>query len=133
MRTYRLSERRQRLGLTQAVLAKRADVHPSQVSQAETKGAPQWAVKRLRRALVVEEMRFRDARQNEWRIARQRLLLRLLGPETAKEALIAALLDRAWRLLDCGETEAADALLEFVPEQLASELLDEFFFEDRAS
>ena len=34
---------------------------------------------------------------------------------------------RAWALLEAGEAEAADAILEFVPEKAATALLDEFF------
>lgn len=41
--------------------------------------------------------------------------------------VIKLMLDRAWALLDAGECEAADALLEFVPEWQATKLLDEFF------
>lgn len=50
-----------------------------------------------------------------------------LGP--ARAELQRLMLDRAWALLDMGECEAADALLEFVPEKLATALLDEYFDE----
>lgn len=75
----------------------------------------------------------RDAAFAKWaaeekaRIARQRrFLTRGKGPGVAK--MIQAMLDRAWELLDAGETEAADALLEFVPAPDAEKLLNEFFF-----
>ena len=50
-----------------------------------------------------------------------------LGP--ARAELQRIMLDRAWALLEMGECEAADALLEFVPEKLATALLDEYFDE----
>lgn len=62
------------------------------------------------------------------RVRRQRALFAAnLGP--ARADLQRAMVDRAWELLDCGECEAADALLEFVPEKAAGDLLDEFFDE----
>lgn len=74
----------------------------------------------------------RDAAFDLWasaervRIWRQRIYLTSIhGP--IKDALVRRLLDRAWELLDAGECEAADALLEFVPEPDATALLDEFF------
>jgi len=64
-----------------------------------------------------------DERQ---RIADQRrVFAENLGPARAK--LQAMMLDRAWALLEAGECEACDALLEFVPESAADQLLDEFF------
>lgn len=60
------------------------------------------------------------------RVAVQRAAFQaLMGPSRAH--LQQLMLDRAWFLLDSGECEAADALLEFVPEAAASALLDEFF------
>jgi hypothetical protein len=60
------------------------------------------------------------------RIARQRAAFaENLGP--ARAELQRLMLDRAWELLDAGEAEAADALLEFVPEAEADALLEEFF------
>lgn len=64
--------------------------------------------------------------QEDERIRRQRLFLSRIGGEVQKE-LVRAMLLRAWDLLDAGEVEAADALLEFVPEGDARELLDAFF------
>lgn len=60
------------------------------------------------------------------RVARQRAVFRNnMGP--ARVELQQAMLDRAWDLLCLDECEAADALLEFVPEDAATALLDEFF------
>lgn len=80
------------------------------------------------------EKRARDRAYAEWaaqenaRIARQREAFRAnLGP--ARAELQRLMLDRAWELLDAGEAEAADALLEFVPEAEAEALLREFFDE----
>lgn len=60
------------------------------------------------------------------RIAGQRKAM-LRVPSRQRRALVALMLGRAWELLDCGECEAADALLEFCPEPDATKLLDEFF------
>jgi hypothetical protein len=66
------------------------------------------------------------AAQEQRRITRQRrFLTRGQGPGVEK--IIQAMLDRAWDLLDAGEAEAADALLEFVPAERAEALLREFF------
>jgi hypothetical protein len=71
-----------------------------------------------------------DAAFDEWaakeaeRVATQRGALAKAQPNAE---VIKLMLDRAWALLDASECEAADALLEFVPEEVASKLLDEFF------
>ena len=78
----------------------------------------------------------RDAAFAEWaaqqksRVAGQRELWRVSGFGPEKAALKQAMLDRAWELLDAGEVEAADAILEFLPEADAVKLLDEFFREE---
>lgn len=60
------------------------------------------------------------------RIARQRAAMKgNMGPAPAE--LQRLMLERAWDLLEAGECEAADALLEFVPEDKADALLNEFF------
>ncbi len=69
------------------------------------------------------------AEENE-RIAKQRAAFDALPECKWKQALKQAMLDRAWRLLDDGYTEAADMLLEFVTENDATDLLDEFFKDD---
>jgi len=76
----------------------------------------------------------RDARNREFeawaaaeraRVAAQRAAFaKAYGPSADLQRLM---LDRAWALLEAGECEAADALLEFVPEWAATQLLDEFF------
>lgn len=73
----------------------------------------------------------RDAQQfSQWcadervRILLQRNVFKQAGDA---EALRLAMLERAWWLLDGGEPEAADALLEFVPAEHADRLLSEFF------
>lgn len=78
------------------------------------------------------EKRAHDAAFAKWaaeervRIAAQRAAMQgNMGP--ARAELQRLMLDRAWTLLDAGECEAADALLEFVPEPAATALLDEFF------
>jgi hypothetical protein len=59
---------------------------------------------------------------------REPLSSRRRGPWRGR--LIEMMLDRAWLLLDSGEAEACDALLEFVPEDRAEALLREYFKED---
>jgi hypothetical protein len=60
------------------------------------------------------------------RVAAQR---RFLAKVTRRPrlALEKAMLDRAWALLDAGECEACDALLEFCSEEAADQLLNEYF------
>jgi transcriptional regulator with XRE-family HTH domain len=126
---YRLRQRRERLGLTQELVAWRAGrISQSIVSLAE-RGGRSPHVQAIRRVLAQAECHRHKQRLEASRIRRQRALLAQLGPEGAKAALIKGLLDRAWILLDSGMEGciAADALLEFVPEQLADELLREFF------
>lgn len=82
------------------------------------------------------QRRERDAAFRKWvdeeaaRIAHQRLFLSRIGGAVQAE-LVKVMLDRAWALLDAGEAEAADALLEFVPEADATALLDEFFGDEK--
>lgn len=64
------------------------------------------------------------------RVERQRTLFAMLPDTRATDRLKQAMLDRAWVLLDAGECEACDALLEFIPEDEAQKLLDEFFNDD---
>lgn len=78
------------------------------------------------------ERKAKDAAYGKWaveeaeRIRRQRIYLTVLEG-FVRDALVKRMLSRAWDLLDAGEAEAADALLEFVPAAYARRLLDEFF------
>ena len=75
---------------------------------------------------------------NKWiedearRVARQRaaFLDGTAWRRGRRDSLVECMLERAWSLLDAGECEAADALLEFVPEPRARALLDDFFGDD---
>lgn len=67
--------------------------------------------------------------EQDARIARQRAIL-ARPTRGVVNRIIKGILDRAWALLDAGDAEAADALLEFVPEAQAKALLDEFFGDD---
>jgi hypothetical protein len=77
-----------------------------------------------------------DAHKERERVTAQRALWEPFpefGPEgAAADALKAAILDRARQLLDMGQCEACDALLEFVPEADASKMLNEYFAEGDA-
>jgi hypothetical protein len=80
--------------------------------------------------------RILDAHKEGERVKAQRALwaaLPELGPGgAAVEALKAGIIDRASQLLDAGQCEACDALLEFVPEADASKMLSEYFGEDES-
>jgi hypothetical protein len=75
-----------------------------------------------------------DAHQENERIKAQRALWAAFpefGPAAAgAEAMKAAFIERARELLDMGQADACDALLEFVPEADAGMMLDEYFGED---
>lgn len=60
-------------------------------------------------------------------VERQRSLWNMLPDTTAKQRLLEAMLSRAWELLDCGQCEACDALLEFLPSEDAERMLRKYF------
>lgn len=62
------------------------------------------------------------------RARRQRLYLTVLKG-TLRDGLVRSMLSRAWELLEANETEACDALLEFVPAEDAEAMFAEFFRE----
>lgn len=67
------------------------------------------------------------------RIEAQRTFFAMLPDSRAVDAFKRALLDRAWYLLDIGQCEACDALLEFVPSADADRMLDEYFKDEDAA
>lgn len=67
------------------------------------------------------------AAAHKLRVNSQRAAFRKVPNSSEKAALLVAMIERAWWLLDAGECEAADALLEFVPEDHADTLFDQFF------
>ncbi len=75
-----------------------------------------------------------DAHRESERVKAQRALWAALpefGPgAAAADALKTAMIERARQLLDAGQCEACDELLEFVPEADASAMLNEYFQED---
>lgn len=79
-----------------------------------------------RRARADEEWERKCAEESA-RIARQREVFARLPHCRERQALMAAMLDRAFALLDGGQCEACDALLEFVPEEKSDALLSEYF------
>jgi len=127
----RLHARRTKLGLTQAVVAHRARCTQFPVSMAERGGRTTWA-REIRRVLLDAELSNRRVRQEKSRIAKMRALWAAIPTSPEKAACEQAMLDRAWTLLDTGMEGAAgcDALLEFMPEARADELLNEYFKED---
>lgn len=82
-----------------------------------------------------QQRRLHKAKFNRWvkdqaaRVARQRAILER-PTRGVRGRVIKAMLARAWELLDAGETEAADALLEFCPADQAEALRREFFDEE---
>jgi hypothetical protein len=89
-----------------------------------SKGLAEWQQLRAER----EAAWCRWVAEQRERVARQRALFAAnLGP--ARAALQADMLSRAWAPLEDNECEAADALLEYLPETAAAELLNEFFAE----
>lgn len=125
-RRYRLRERREKLGMTQTAVAKAADIPSSYVSNAELGKAGDRIVQRIRNVLATKEWQRRWHRRDDARIAQNRAIISTI-PES--DILKQALLDRARQLLDAGNSEACDALLEFVPEDDAMKLLDEYLDE----
>lgn len=98
-----------------------------------------------RNPVVIEELekiaaeykgrdRLFDRHKEQARINVQRALFAALpefGPASvAADALKKAMIDRAWQLLDMGQHEACDALLEFVPQEDGQAMLDEYFKEE---
>jgi hypothetical protein len=82
------------------------------------------------------EKRQREQKEREWevkmadhnaRVSAQRHAFSRVRCDAARQSLMLAMLRRAWWILDAGDAEAADTLLEFVPEQHANALLYEFF------
>ncbi len=75
-----------------------------------------------------------DAHKERERVKGQRALWTALpefGPgNVAAEALKKAMVDRAWTLLNIGQCEACDALLEFIPEVDAEAMLKKYFPDD---
>lgn len=74
-----------------------------------------------------------DAFKERRRIEAQRTLFAMVPDTTSFDRLRRGMIDRAWELLDIGQCEACDALLEFVPEKDAEKMLNEYFAEEMPS
>jgi len=72
------------------------------------------------------EIETRWQRETE-RIRCQRQAFAFVPTTPAVEFLKRAMLDRAWYLLDAGECDAADSILEFLPAAEAEKLLHDYF------
>ncbi len=129
MGRYRLRQRREAIGLTQARLAKMADVLPAYVSLAERGKGSASDQQKIRYALFDLERKLRQDKRRERALARIHRYWLDLEPSLAADGLKRAILDRAWMLLERGEAEQADLLLEIVPEADARKFLDEYFGE----
>lgn len=86
---------------------------------------PKLAIKKAKEAELAAQ-RKALAEENK-RIGVQRALFSALDPCPAKDRLLKTMEDRIIWLLDNCRHEEADALLEFVPEDAAAALLDEYF------
>lgn len=77
-----------------------------------------------------------DAHADKKRVDAQRAAFAALPtmgpPGNVTLELTRAMVERAQQLLDAGQAEACDALLEFVPEADATEMLDAYFKDDAA-
>lgn len=82
--------------------------------------------------LSKKEREKRDAefQKERDRIVSQQALFEALPSDPAVALLKEAMLDRAWRLIDDGKCEEADAILEFLPEPDVTKLLAEYFDEE---
>lgn len=86
------------------------------------------------RATAAEVRRWR-AEVEAWvkaenaRVANQRLAWERAHTKMGLERVMRLMMDRAWALLDAGEAERADELLNFLPEKVARKLLTDFFGE----
>lgn len=122
-----LKERREMLGLSQAQVAKLAGQPPPDVSMAETGRDKGWGTRRVRLALIGEELKHRKYRHETARIARQRAVWNDIPDGPAKERLIELLSDALWHLWNSAVFEEADPLLFVLPDAVATKLLDDFF------
>ena len=89
--------------------------------------------RRVRRALLwIARDRLRKARRaRRLRTEQQRITRSWANlPEADRDALVAALSERVWRLLDDGKLEEADALGFSLPKGVHESLMDEFFMEE---
>lgn len=71
-----------------------------------------------------------DAHKDNKRIERQRTMFAMMPDSTARDRFKESVINRAWELLDAGQADACDALLEFMPSADAYRMLDEYFKED---
>lgn len=139
MRNHRLRERRERLGLSQAEIARRSGIagfFQASVSAAEIAPASHPThVHRYRITLVKIWREARDAKRMEAieadldraeaeRLAKQRSIWDALPDCPEKAALQAAMIERAIDMLDSGCGEGFDALVEFLPDQPVIEAAD---------
>lgn len=138
-RTYRILERRTAKGLAQADVAALAGhgVTQAHVSKAERGlSVPQWVVQKIRLGLIQPRI-MRDLRRaEEAQRAAERaaddeigLLIETMPPSTAWAELRAAFRDRVLRYYDAGRMEEGDAVLQFLPNDEAQALLDEYFLD----
>lgn len=124
----KVREIRTRLGLSQAELASKAGLpYPNYISRIETgKHVSTCAHKRIHE--TCDLLNGREARRLKWDY-RQNLAGQLpTSPATGR--YLKAMEDRIWSLFDQGRFKDADILLEFLPDVLATTLLDEYFWDD---
>lgn len=124
----RLRARREKLGMTQAIVAHRSKTCSVYVSNVEL-GKTASHVDAIRRTLLDAELQNRRWRKAEEELAVRRSFMEAVPSSPQKSVLIAAMLIRAEELLGQGKAEEADVILEFVPRDLGEKLLNDFFGE----
>ena len=119
-----IRERRERFGLSQHTIAWRAKCSQSSVSLVES-GESSCHMDAIRRVLDEDYLSRRKVRAAEQRIAAQRAVFASRDSRALQDAMV----DRVWQLLQEGAdgTIGADALLEFLPAEVAEGILREFF------
>lgn len=118
---------RKRLGVTQGEIARIVGLSQSEVSQIERS---QNLAPKIRAALIALEERRREAEQHKVKAYVVDRAWREGGDSPAAKIAKAAMLDVAWKLLDRGDADLADELLDALPTTESGRLLDEFFSDD---
>lgn len=118
---------RERLGLTQADLARVAGLQQSEVSQIER--SSRLAPKLIAALEGIEQHRAKQRRDEEQEAMIERAWSSL-GDDPGAALIGDRLAEAAWALLDRGDTELADTILAALPYERAQRLVDQFFCDD---
>lgn len=134
MRDHRLRKRRGALGLTQSQIGRSVGLHQTSVSVVERGGGDASLVRKVRRAIVLAERaaglagrrpRLDPPPNDPTKVTRA--LAGKIPASKEADALFDAMANRIWALWDGGKFEEGDFILEFLPEPMVDQLLEEFF------